>query len=33
MTVSKDLFKQTVGCFPTGVTVTTAYAADGQVAE
>ncbi|MEE2820156.1 MAG: flavin reductase family protein [Pseudomonadota bacterium] len=32
MTVSKDLFKQTVGCFPTGVTVTTAYAAGGQVA-
>ncbi|MGB0226124.1 MAG: flavin reductase family protein [Litorivicinaceae bacterium] len=31
MTVSKDLFKQTVGSFPTGVTVTTAYAADGQV--
>lgn len=32
MTVSKDLFKQTVGCFPTGVTITTAYDADGQVA-
>ena len=31
MTVSKDLFKQTVGSFPTGVTVTTAYSADGQV--
>ena len=31
MTVSKDLFKQTVGSFPTGVTVTTAYDADGQV--
>ena len=32
MTVSKDLFKQTMGSFPTGVTVTTAHAADGQVA-
>lgn len=31
MTVSKDLFKQTVGSFPTGITVTTACAADGQV--
>ena len=31
MTVSKDLFKQTLGFFPTGVTVTTAYAANGQV--
>ena len=31
MTVSNDLFKQTVGSFPTGVTVTTAYSADGQV--
>jgi flavin reductase (DIM6/NTAB) family NADH-FMN oxidoreductase RutF len=32
MTVSQDLFKQTMGSFPTGVTVTTAYTADGQVA-
>ena len=32
MTVSKDLFKQTMGSFPTGVTVTTAYTVDGQVA-
>jgi 3-hydroxy-9,10-secoandrosta-1,3,5(10)-triene-9,17-dione monooxygenase reductase component len=31
MTVSQDLFKQTMGSFPTGVTVTTAYTADGQV--
>ena len=31
MTVSRDLFKQTMGSFPTGVTVTTAYTADGQV--
>ena len=31
MTVSKDLFKQTMGSFPTGVTVTTAYNASGQV--
>ena len=31
MTVSTDLFKQTMGSFPTGVTVTTAYTADGQV--
>jgi flavin reductase (DIM6/NTAB) family NADH-FMN oxidoreductase RutF len=31
MTVSQDLFKQTMGSFPTGVTVTTAYKADGQV--
>jgi flavin reductase (DIM6/NTAB) family NADH-FMN oxidoreductase RutF len=31
MTVSKDLFKQTMGSFPTGVTVTTAHADDGQV--
>ena len=31
MTVSTDLFKQTMGSFPTGVTVTTAYTVDGQV--
>jgi 3-hydroxy-9,10-secoandrosta-1,3,5(10)-triene-9,17-dione monooxygenase reductase component len=31
MTVSQDLFKQTMGSFPTGVTVTTAYTADAQV--
>jgi 3-hydroxy-9,10-secoandrosta-1,3,5(10)-triene-9,17-dione monooxygenase reductase component len=31
MTVSQDLFKKAMGSFPTGVTVTTAYSADGQV--
>ena len=31
MTVSTDLFKQTMGSFPTGVTVTTAHNAAGQV--
>ena len=31
MTVSQDLFKQTMGSFPTGVTVTTAYSETGAV--
>jgi 3-hydroxy-9,10-secoandrosta-1,3,5(10)-triene-9,17-dione monooxygenase reductase component len=31
MTVSQDLFKKAMGSFPTGVTVTTAYSAGGQV--
>ena len=31
MTVSQDLFKQTMGSFPTGVTVTTAYSQTGAV--
>ena len=31
MTVSQDLFKQTMGSFPTGVTVTTAYSQTGSV--
>ena len=31
MTVAISDFKQAMGSFPTGVTITTAYAADGQV--
>lgn len=31
MSVSTELFKQAMGSFPTGVTVTTAYTADGAV--
>ena len=31
MTVSQEQFKQAMGSFPTGVTVTTAYSVAGEV--